>query len=165
MKTLHLVLTRKWFDMILANIKKEEYRKLTNYWLRRLTGHVLVDKIGDSITIKPSKSDIYSALSQNADIINESNDWLKFDSITFSHGYKTDRDQFEIEFKGIEIREGKSEWGAVPGTKYFTLKTGEILRLNKIKKPNILNYPQFAIGDYHCDEDDYKTELNKILNK
>lgn len=34
--TLHLNLKKKWFDMILAGIKMEEYRNLTDYWQIRL---------------------------------------------------------------------------------------------------------------------------------
>ncbi len=37
MKTLHLNLHRKWFDMILSGEKKEEYRNVTDYWVNRIT--------------------------------------------------------------------------------------------------------------------------------
>jgi hypothetical protein len=36
MKTLHLTLKKKWFDMILAGEKKEEYREIKPYWWNRL---------------------------------------------------------------------------------------------------------------------------------
>jgi len=36
MLTLHLNLHRKWFDMILKGDKKEEYRIISEYWLKRL---------------------------------------------------------------------------------------------------------------------------------
>ena len=36
MKTLTLHLKKKWFDMIKAGIKKEEYREMTQYWHNRL---------------------------------------------------------------------------------------------------------------------------------
>jgi hypothetical protein len=35
MKTFHLNLKRKWFDMILSGEKKEEYRDLSDYWKTR----------------------------------------------------------------------------------------------------------------------------------
>lgn len=35
MKTLHLNLKRKWFDMILSGEKKEEYREMSIYWGNR----------------------------------------------------------------------------------------------------------------------------------
>ena len=38
MKTLHLTLKKKWFDMILSGIKKEEYREIKPYWDSRLSG-------------------------------------------------------------------------------------------------------------------------------
>ena len=36
MKTLHLTLKKKWFDMILSGEKKEEYREIKEYWTNRL---------------------------------------------------------------------------------------------------------------------------------
>jgi hypothetical protein len=36
MKVLHLTLKKKWFDMIASGEKKEEYRELKGYWMKRL---------------------------------------------------------------------------------------------------------------------------------
>lgn len=36
MKTLHLVLKSKWYDMIDRGEKKEEYRENTSYWMKRI---------------------------------------------------------------------------------------------------------------------------------
>lgn len=36
MKTLHLTLKKKWFDMIASGEKKEEYREIKDYWTKRL---------------------------------------------------------------------------------------------------------------------------------
>lgn len=36
MDTLHLTLTKKWFDMISSGVKKEEYREIKPYWIKRL---------------------------------------------------------------------------------------------------------------------------------
>jgi hypothetical protein len=38
MRTLHLILKKRWFDMIDAGIKLEEYREPSLYWLKRLMG-------------------------------------------------------------------------------------------------------------------------------
>lgn len=38
MKTLHLTLKKKWFDMIASGEKTEEYREIKEYWNRRLLG-------------------------------------------------------------------------------------------------------------------------------
>ena len=99
MNTLHLNLKRKWFDMILARIKPEEYRALTEYWEKRL-----VEFITDQYT-----------------------EWKDYDTITFSNGYSKDRDQFVIELKAIEIRTGHKEWGAEEGQEYFVLSLGNII--------------------------------------
>jgi len=56
----------------------------------------------------------------------------KYDSITFSLGYKKNRPQIEVEFNGIEIREGRKEWGAEPGKRYFVLKIGEIINTKNL---------------------------------
>lgn len=37
MEILHLTLKKKWFDMILSGEKKEEYREIKPYWLKRLS--------------------------------------------------------------------------------------------------------------------------------
>lgn len=37
MKILHLTLKKKWFDMIAAGVKKEEYREIKPYWDVRLS--------------------------------------------------------------------------------------------------------------------------------
>lgn len=119
MKTLHLNLTKKWFDMILSGKKKEEYRKLSNYWFKRLFDLY--------VTHEGKKVDAYSILSQNSDLMNRDFDYIDFDTITFSNGYAKHRPQFEIEFHSIVIREGNPEWGAEKGTKYFVIKLGKIL--------------------------------------
>ena len=36
MNTLHLTLKKKWFDMILLENKKEEYREIKPYWANRI---------------------------------------------------------------------------------------------------------------------------------
>jgi hypothetical protein len=35
-RILHLTLKRKWYEMILNGIKKEEYRDMSDYWYKRL---------------------------------------------------------------------------------------------------------------------------------
>ncbi|HET8736229.1 MAG TPA: ASCH domain-containing protein, partial [Pricia sp.] len=49
MKTLHLNLKKKWFDMILSGEKKEEYREIKEYWIGRLIRFLWVnDMVGIS---------------------------------------------------------------------------------------------------------------------
>lgn len=37
-RVLHLTLKRQWFDMIASGVKKEEYREIKPYWVKRLAG-------------------------------------------------------------------------------------------------------------------------------
>lgn len=116
MKTLHLNLKRKWFDMILSGEKPEEYRGIMNYWITRLCLGLWDEYGNENPLILPIKEEDYIRF-----IFEE------FDTITFSNGYSKDRPQFVIEFKGIEIREGNPKWGAKPGKKYFVIKLGKII--------------------------------------
>ena len=36
MKILHITIKKKWFDLIASGEKKEEYREIKDYWIRRL---------------------------------------------------------------------------------------------------------------------------------
>jgi len=50
MKTLHLILKKEWFDMILSGEKLEEYREMKYFWINRLTKKNLDPKHFDTIT-------------------------------------------------------------------------------------------------------------------
>lgn len=45
MATLHLNLTRRWFDMVQSGEKREEYRDLTPFWKKRI-----IDAKFDTVT-------------------------------------------------------------------------------------------------------------------
>ncbi len=100
MKTLHLNLKRKWYDMILSGEKVEEYRELSKYWFSRF----VIAKL------------------YIPDLIRQD-----YDTITFSNGYAKDRDQFVIELIKIGISDGRPEWGAELDKKYFVLFLGKFL--------------------------------------
>lgn len=98
--TLHLVLKAKWYDLIKSGIKKEEYRELTAYWARRLLFFPYT--IGRSMP-------------------------RNFISVCFHRGFTNEKSYYE--FNGIEIGEGRPEWGAEPGRKYFIIKIGKEVKL------------------------------------
>ena len=54
-RVMHFTLQKRWFDMIAAGIKKEEYRKFDTYWGRRFhDGNWTSFLIGDQVfTHKP----------------------------------------------------------------------------------------------------------------
>lgn len=105
MKILHLTLKKKWFDMIASGEKKEEYREIKDFWSIRLSGYSLAHGI--------------KKVSQN---------FKPFDRIVFTNGYAKDSPKVTIEFKGIELGMGKSEWGANPSLEYFVIKLGKIVK-------------------------------------
>jgi len=125
MKDLRLPLKRKWFEMTKAGIKTEDYRELNEYWFKRLvfdykivfkycTGYNWDDEMyraeGISYIAKAKRSMI---------------GFVSFDFNVMTLGYpkSTDTDRIlKIEHKGIEIRAGNPEWGAVPGKLYFVIK-------------------------------------------
>lgn len=41
---LHLVLKRKWYDLIASGVKREEYRAATQYWQKRIENWNLSNK-------------------------------------------------------------------------------------------------------------------------
>ena len=130
MKTLHLNLKQKWFEMILSGEKPEEYRDLTPYWINRLIDFSGCPKETPDCT-KNFPEDILYDIKNGHDPYEVMKAYYSkfksFDSVTFSNGYAKNRPQFTIELKGIEIKEGNTEWGAEPGKEYFTLKLGEFL--------------------------------------
>lgn len=44
------------------------------------------------------------------------------------NGYRPDSPEIVWVHEGIEIGEGKPEWGAEPGKQYFVLKIGELIK-------------------------------------
>ena len=49
-KTLHMTLNKKWFDLILSGIKKEEYREIKPYWVKRIIDKWKNEKGHETIT-------------------------------------------------------------------------------------------------------------------
>lgn len=109
MKVLHLTLRKKWFDMIASGEKKEEYRELKPFWYNRLTSEYWIN------AGTPTASKHYN--------------FLNFDAIKFYNGWAPSEKykNITIEWKGIKVGNGKSEWGAEPGKEYFVIKLGEII--------------------------------------
>ena len=99
MKILTLSLKKQWFDLIKSGIKKEEYRDGNEYWEKRL---------------------IYNKLTDGP----ENAQFKHYDKLVFTLGYpKSDDTTRRLEFKNPKIRigEGRPEWGAEPGKKYFVI--------------------------------------------
>jgi hypothetical protein len=101
MKTLTLSLKKKWFDLIKAGVKKEEYREIKPYYNSRFCEPL------ESRIFHPGESGVKT-----------------FDRLVFTLGYpKAGDNERRLEFKNPKIRigEGRHEWGAEPGKNYFVI--------------------------------------------
>ena len=124
MKTLHLVLKSKWYDMIACGEKKEEYREITPYWANRLlqssTTTILGQKYWNYVIPK-----YLQQKASNSNITDLINDYSvrDFTHVCFHKGYTSQTITFCIE--KIVVETGKEEWGAEQGQHYFVIKLGK----------------------------------------
>lgn len=119
MKTLHLTLKKKWFDMILSGEKKEEYREIKRHWIQQF--------VTNRFTTQDYKNNgVISLIKDNAEFYSTQR-MVKFDSVTFKNGYAADVPEMEVELLGISINQGMRSWGAEPDTEYFVLSLGNII--------------------------------------
>ena len=109
-ETLHLFLKDKWFDMIASGEKKEEYREIKQYWIRRLC----LKRQTNSCKGKDCEECFFS---------NQDNYMFMYPlTVTFHKHYSNQTISFFI--RHITRREGKEEWGAEKGKVYFNIKLG-----------------------------------------
>lgn len=108
MRTLHLTLKKKWFDMIRSGEKKEEYREIKEYWENRLYEFDIVSRNSRTFYKKPVG-------------------FQDFDRVEFRNGYGKNAPVLTVACLGISTDLGKPEWGAEQNQLYFVLKLGEII--------------------------------------
>jgi len=124
MKTLDLVLKRRWYDLIQSGVKTEEYREIKPYWIRRFCYKVSPTfPIPWVSMVLASQDSEHLKVLLTRRVVNLKN----FDKVTFHLGYSKDRPSMTFAIKEIVIAEGKEEWGALPGETYFVIKLGERL--------------------------------------
>ena len=128
---LRLPLITKYFEMTKAGIKTEDYREITPYWCNRLAllnGKKLKKENWRGYLLYSGK--LYMKLCSNPKMPVNSVEFQKFEENTMTLGYPKSTDTERIlnyEHKGIEIRTGNPEWGAVKGKLYFVIMHGRLL--------------------------------------
>ena len=94
-----LPITRKWFDMILAGEKKEEYREIKPYWRIRIAKALGLEKrlmvLDMILDMEPQELEV-----------------------KFRNGYGRNAPEL-IANCIIRIGAGKPEWGAAEGEEYY----------------------------------------------
>ena len=124
MKILHLTLKKKWFDMIASGEKKEEYREIKWYWVRRLTTIGLFHR---SVRYEFCNS-LMDKMIPVATTLKQGNcNFSKYDFVCFRNGYHKKAREIIVKCNGILIGEGIPEWGAIKGEDYFVIKLGSII--------------------------------------
>jgi hypothetical protein len=117
-KILHLTLKKKWFDMIASGEKKEEYREIKPYWIKRLcmdNWPYLIDDLKKKVTPELNDETVFDILQRD------------FDCIQFRNGYSKNAPTLTVKCEGIAIDLGMLTWGAEKDTEYFVIKLGEII--------------------------------------
>jgi len=97
MKTLTLNLKKQWYEMIESGEKKEEYREIKPFWMKRLMD--ANDPDGDGASFK------------------------KFDQVKFVYGYTKRTMTFDIAY--MKVATGNMKWGAIPGEVYYVIGIGK----------------------------------------
>lgn len=104
-----LPIKKKWFDMILAGEKKEEYREIKPYYETRFCNWFGIIVKKDGSIVRPC---------------------LGNQLVMFRNGYKKDSPSF-VAMCSVKIGTGMEEWGAEKGKKYFVLTIHEIKQLQE----------------------------------
>ena len=119
-KVLKLVVSKQWFDMIVAGEKTEEYRTIKDYWTVRLY---------DVFAKNPTKYLMDKKISGNIDylkLIIRCNYFIakQYTHVLFINGYRKDSTRIEKEIESISI--GKPKKGMCPDkwidTEFFIIK-------------------------------------------
>lgn len=127
-KTLHLVLKRKWWDMIASGEKKEEYRDFSSFYIKRLCDNPCFDKDGRLIGREPINDYTISVCSRYGISLRDSIRVGKmifkdFTYVCFHLGYTNVTMTFRI--VSINVGVGFYKWCAELGKEYFVIKLGE----------------------------------------
>lgn len=100
-KSVGLILTHKWYDMIASGVKKEEYREIKKYYLKLLC---------EKYTTVIDGTTVY--------------DFKHFDAVRFHRGYT--KTSMLVELKSIHVGQGNPDWGA-PNYPVFIIELGKVI--------------------------------------
>ena len=122
---LNLVVSKEWFDMIVAGEKKEEYRAIKSYWINRL----IQAKYGGSdeyrkVTMHPEFEMLISNSILKELLENKTARFIPYTYVCFFNGNAKNRQWIDKEIESISI--GKPKKGLCPDkwldTEFFIIK-------------------------------------------
>lgn len=122
---LHLPLKAEWYNLIESGIKKEEYREIKPYWIKRLLEVINTDYT-EYIPIDKASIDFYNQNHKYLNIATKSKSikFKDYNKVKFTYGYTKKSMTFEI--INITVGKGKIEWGAMDDL-LFIIKLGNRL--------------------------------------
>lgn len=97
---LTLPIKKEWFSLIRSGTKQEEYREIKPYYRARFINYGLLDSHGLPTLLERQ--------------------------IVLRNGYSASSPEMVIRV-GLDIREGKPEWGAEQGKEYYVLVIKEVI--------------------------------------
>ena len=120
MKTLHLPLKAKWYEMIESGVKTEEYREIKPYWAKRLC----ITRMQGIFSECENSECCECLLKDKVGLIfsDPITFYQKYDIVTFRFGYTQKTMSYIID--DVVIGKGKPEWGA-PNEEVFVIKLGK----------------------------------------
>jgi len=137
MRNLQLSLIKKWFEKTKSQEKREDYREITPYWCNRLLLHKGKNKSNKWWSLMVNTDGLFTHTALIEDVKRKDISFKQFENNIMTLGYpkKTDLERIlTFKHEGIEIREGREDWGAVPGVKYFVIKHGEKIICKKYQE-------------------------------
>ena len=128
---LNLPLIEKWFKMTIQQIKPEDYREITPYWCNRLllnNGGRRSKDFWERCYLKMYTRETFKEWFENEIIHRITPKHFDFNVMTLGYPKSTDLDRIvKLEHKGIEVRTGNPEWGAIPNQLYFVIVHGDVI--------------------------------------
>jgi len=132
MSVLHLTQQKKWFDMTADGIKKEEYRQIKPYWVKRLidiVGPPEEEKgenrnIPDNIAFDLLRHPLQQVLKDYYSKLNT------FNMVVSKNGYSKNAPVITWRHIGIRVGTPNPEWcpPEFHGKTFFILEIGEIIK-------------------------------------
>lgn len=114
-KTLHLPMKGKWHRMISDDIKKEDYRAIKQYWIKRLFYK------GSSIRFSENQVEIDGMFYTP----------IPYDTVTSKNGYSRNSPVTVVRYLGVSIGPAVPEWSNNWPGECFVIKLGEIISITK----------------------------------
>jgi hypothetical protein len=115
--------------MIMSGEKTEEYRDIKDYWARRLLDPKHDIEAGvwkEMIEDMQDPFNWHESVQRLLGYFDVS--FREYDVVRLRGGYQKDAPVGMVEFAGLDIKQGREEWGAEPGKFYFAISLGEILK-------------------------------------